>query len=74
MKDIIVALAGHLDSGLKLEEWVGLDLDRFLNHDQVITDPQRGGTIRQQTHYDSLFAQREFDSRCVLSEVDLFES
>ena len=72
VKDIIVALAGHLNSGLKIEEWVGLNLNRFLSHDQVITDPQRGGTKRQRAHYDSLFAQREFDSRCVPSEVDLF--
>ena len=72
MKDIIVALAEHLDSGLKIEAWVGLDIDRFLSHERVITNPQRGGTKRQRAHYDSLFAQREFDPRCVPSGTNQF--
>lgn len=73
MKDIIVALAEHLDSGLKIGAWVGLDIDRFLNHGQIIANPQHGGTKRQRAHYDSLFAQREFDPRCVPPEVNPFE-
>jgi hypothetical protein len=72
VKDIIVALAKHLESGFKMEEWVGLDTDRFLSHGRVILNPQRGGTKQRRAHYDSLFVQREFDSRYVLSVGDPF--
>lgn len=72
MKDIIVTLAKHLESGAKSEEWVGLDIGRFLSRAKVIVNPQRGGTKQRRAHYDSLFAQREFDSRYVLSVGDPF--
>ena len=74
MKDIIVALAKHLESGVKIEKWVGLDLDRFLSHETVASNPQRGVMGKKRAHYDSLFAQREFDSGYVLSVGDLYEA
>lgn len=67
MKGIIVALAKHLESGAKIEEWVGLDPDRFLNYGMGALNPQHGGAKRRRAHYDSLFAERDFESRYVLS-------
>jgi len=72
VKDIIVALAQHLESGAKIEEWVGLNPDHFLSHEKVSWNPQRGGGKHRRAHYDSLFAERDFDSRYVLSVGDLF--
>lgn len=70
MKDIIVALARLLGSGAKIEEWVGLNPDRFLSHEKVSWNPQGGGGKQRRAHYDSLFTEREFDSRYVLSVGD----
>ena len=74
MKDIIVALAKHLESGLKIEEWVGLDTDRFLSHGKVALKSQLGDVKRKRARYDSLFAQPEFDSGYVLSVGDPFRA
>ena len=70
VKDIVVTLAKHLESGIKIEEWVGLDIDRFMSHGR--SNLQRGGMKQRRAHYDSLFAQRESDSRYVLSVGDPF--
>lgn len=74
MKDIIIALAKHLESGVKIEEWVGLDTDRFLSHGKTASKFQLGGTKPRRARYNSLFIQREFDSRYVLSVGDPFWS
>ena len=66
-------LAKHLDSGAKIEDWVGLNLDRFLSHGKVASNPQRGDVKQMRAHYDSLFAERDFDPRSVLSVGDVFE-
>lgn len=73
VKDIIVALAKHLESGAKIEEWVGLDLDRFLSNEKVALDLQHRSGKQRRARYGSLFAEREFDSRYVLSVGDPFE-
>ena len=67
MKEIIVTLAKHLDSGAKIGEWVGLNPDRFLSHGKIALNPQHGGMKQGRAHYDSLFAERDFDPRYVLS-------
>jgi len=72
VKDVIVALAKHLESGLKIEEWVGLDTDRFMSHGKIALKPQLGDVKRRRARYESLFAQREFDSRYVLPVGDPF--
>jgi hypothetical protein len=64
VKDIIVALAKHLESGASMEQWVGLDFDRFLNRGKATLKLQVG---KQRARYGSLFAQRDFDSKYVLS-------
>ena len=61
VKDIIVTLAKHLESGAKIEEWVGLNLDRFLSGSKAALDPQ--AWKQRKTRYGSLFAQRDFDSK-----------
>ena len=71
MKDIIVALAKHLESGTRMEEWVGLNIDRFLSRGKVTVGSQVGNQRR--ARYGSLFAQRDFDLRYVLSVGDLLE-
>lgn len=71
MKDIIVALAKHLGSGARIEEWVGLDFDRFLSRGKIALNPQAGEQRR--ARYGSLFAQRDFDLKYVLSVGDLLE-
>ena len=73
VEDVIVALAKHLESGAKIGEWVGLDLDRFLSHDTATSNLQRWDAKRRRAHYKSLFAERDFDSRYVLSVGDPFE-
>jgi hypothetical protein len=72
VKDIIVALAKHLESGVSMEKWVGLDLDRFLSHGKATLNPQAGKQKR--AHYGSLFAQRDFDSKYVLLVVTCSKS
>ena len=74
MKGIIVALAKHLESGAEIEQWVGLNLDQFLSREKVTSNPQRGGAKQRRVHYDSLFAERDFDSRYVLSVEDPLEN
>ena len=59
VKDIITSLAKHLESGARMEEWVGLDLDRFLS-DGKTTSNSRVGRQRR-AHYGSLFAERDLD-------------
>lgn len=71
MKDIIVALAKHLDSGAGVESWVGLNLDRFLNTEKGAVNSHVG---KRRAHYGSLFAQRDFDLGCVSSTMCLFEA
>ena len=66
VKEIIVALGKHLESGAKIEEWVGLDLDQFLSHEKVTSNSQRRDVKQRRLHYDSLFAERDFDLRYVL--------
>lgn len=73
MKEIIVALAKHLDSGAKIGEWVGLNVDQFLSHGKIALNPQHGGMRQRRAHYDSLFAERDFDPRYVLSVGGTFE-
>ena len=74
VKDIIVALAKHLESGLKIEEWVGLDTDRFLSRGKIALKPQLAGVKQRRARYESLFAQREFGSGYVLSVGDPFRA
>lgn len=74
VKGIIVALAKHLESGAKIEEWVGLNLDRFLSHEKATSNPQRGNAKQRRARYNSLFAERDFELRYVLSEGDPFEN
>jgi hypothetical protein len=59
VKDIIILLAKHLESGARMEEWVGLDLDRFLSSGKVTSNPRVGKQRR--AHYGSLFAERDLD-------------
>ena len=69
VKDIIVALAKHLESGAKMEQWVGLDFDRFLNRGKVALNLPVGK--QRSARYGSLFARQDFDSKYVLSTGDL---
>jgi hypothetical protein len=72
VKDIIVALARHLESGARIEAWVGLDLDRFLTRGKAALNPQVGKERR--ARYGSLFAQREIDSKYARWCEDCFKS
>lgn len=67
VKDIIVALAKHLDSGAGMESWVGLNLDLFLNSEKGVVNSYVG---KRRAHYGSLFAQRDFDLG--LNDEDIF--
>ena len=69
VKDIIVALAKHLESGSRMEEWVGLNLDRFLSRGKIALNPKTG----KRTRYNSLFLQRDFDTMYVLSARSPFQ-
>lgn len=66
VKGIIVALAKHLESGAKIEEWVGLDPDLFLSRERATPNHQHGGAKQRRAHYDSLFAERDFELRYAL--------
>ena len=68
MKDIIVALAKHLESGAKMEQWVGLDFDRFLDRGKVALNLPVG---KQRARYGSLFARQDFDSKYVSSAGEI---
>lgn len=71
VKDIIVALAKHLDSGAGMDSWVGLDPDRFLNGERGVMNSHVG---KRKTRYGSLFAQRDFELGCVSSTLCSLEA
>jgi hypothetical protein len=71
VKDIIVTLAKHLESGARMEEWVGLDLNRFSSRGKATLNLQAGKQRR--ARYNSLFAQRDPALKYALLVGGLFE-